>query len=912
MFRHQQYYVQAKPILSIRDRIPSVSVNDLLHKDQSKIQQFNELISNTYPLQQLMPLKPRVLSTIADKNDSARAIVCGVLIAASIAIKNNTLNKPQLLESLTILYDATLILKNLYQQGWEKLVIQSKAFPKTCNAILDLIQKIRANRIETTELVILARKNHRGADHSINLAMTDISHYLLYLAAMDFVTTHFENMNVSEEVKVRAIRDDESAIATEMTDLLHTGVVYTDFQRALVCQRLNIKTYNIAIDNHYNTSLKEEGVESDYASFVTFTEKGHTSLLLDQAIMQQIQMECRSTPFIQFRDIEERVIDKIHSSLISGVEFYPTVGIEDTLHAMDLSFNELCHDAANHLNTPDFNDKLSQLSHLFFEHIRPLSWSLHQKDRLFELEKMLYSWHEKTSFNNNKQSINQLLTHIYKSEIEPLLLESSQIQMSFCIGGMDNQNKKGWVDLDAIIVNPRDYQQLTVLIEGINRTIVHARLPNFKQQLSTSLVYLTHLVEHHLITPPDKNTIKQAMFEFYQAELDAMPQFNIPPGFPGYEASLLELANQSKILGRFNRALNRIHIEGEPDILNQLTMTIIDTSFSFNEPLSWPNTIDEFEKSIQLNEACKEAWEERFRQNEKNNISDAAYYFTQMRDLMDMTSDSVRTRLTAQLKLFADQLAKRGNFFEIHMMHDIAIQSSSPKMTHSLYHDAPCRFELKHIPSVDHPIARHDLPSIIPKDTKTLHIEHLIGKLKQLFHQAPTNNFDHFFMLFDEAIKQFFHEYKTDADDLFIAIIQMKPHLPLYLIGSNFHKLDSYLEQIERRYITPLSTDMDRELQNLKQRYARVWQNNRRSLKYSFLETLENHIKNNPVSTYKECIDEVMSMPRYHDKLFMKDTLSHRFWGTNGLEHYLERLKTTEPFHYVNAQSAELISMDYT
>ena len=905
----QQYFfpgnvqAQAKPRSSINQSVPYFPVLSILSNEPSKLDALNSLLKNTETLHMSVPSEPDVLVTKEEQNGSARSILFGVFIAASIAIKNNTKDVLKLQETLSIVHDATLALKDLYEQGWGKLEIQSKAFPRTCNAIIEMIEAIKSNQIQTTELILLACQNYNlESKDSINLAIADISHYLLYLEANEYVQTNMP-AEASEETKVRLIRDNETA--TTMTDLLRTGIAYNNFERSLVCQRLKICSSNINIDLNGVSSLTEEGCSIDPFSFITVTARGHTTLLLDKNIIQQIQQESH---------LYHRPLEAFYLHRKPGIVYYPILNPKDTLHAMRVSFIHLCNEAKKSINNQTFKAKFNQACTLFLEHLRPLTWRLHTKDILWELEQRLYPWQIKTLsdtniLEKNKTLVNQFLRNIYIGNLEPLLLADDEMQIRFYIGGMSNGNQDGLVDLGLLEISPLQHQQLTLFIEGINRTIVHARSSDCKQNFRASLVYLSYLTELVLITPADKKTIKQALFNFCQTELNTMPQHRIEHNQPGYAAAQQEQINIDKTLGLFTEGLNKINTL-EPYVYHLKIRPIDDIQLSLEEDPQWPFDLETFEQSIEPNTSCKDDWEQRFRDNPDYAVT----YFCKVRDLMDNAPNAVRIRVSSKLLNFSEQLKRRSHYFAINMMEDVALHASSPT-NNALYPDVSSEFYSQQI-KARHPVDNADIQSVrvitTGKSDETLRAEELVSQLKRLLNSCSqhTEAFEEHFDVFNAETNRFITDYRQDTEKLLINFKKTMFAIPDSLKNKHFMVLDEHIKRIQERCKNPLPEHLSSELGQLKNSYMRCRiGNDRRSLKHFFLNDLERQIIENPAVSYGECIRIVSDDSLFKTLFSSRTTCSHFFFGTNKLNDFLQRLKALDPVEE-NIQANKLTSHD--
>ncbi len=237
-----------------------------------------------------------VIEIRPDGNCSARSVIFGALISASVAIKNQA-NDPKkavaMRNTLHILLERAQELKQLYLDGNPLLASQSGEFPASCNTVIALIKTILNNEISTTELLFQANKDADmllTASSSLNLALADLSNYILYQEAKTI------------DLDVLYIRED----AEKSEELLKAGVSYSTAERSLVCQHLHIGSQSIAVMAYENdprqyqnmmlvneskiTNFDEGDLHSESlpdVSFTMVTACGHTNFVVDASILDQ-------------------------------------------------------------------------------------------------------------------------------------------------------------------------------------------------------------------------------------------------------------------------------------------------------------------------------------------------------------------------------------------------------------------------------------------------------------------------------------------------------------------------------------------------------------------------------------------------------------------------------------------------
>lgn len=246
---------------------------------------------------------PTVLCLKPSGNCSAHALMFGIMIAASVAIKNPTTAIWNPYKTLKTLLDSAHGLKMRYERNWSKLEKQSGAFLIWGNTIIHLIEAIQHNSISTTELACLASKSN-GAEKSLGRALTDLSHFILYHA----VTVSFDTgFSLIEERKrmIHLYGEDNNALRRR-SDLLNDRMYYTNPDRILICNYLNVASQLLSIESNLNVNLYREGLENRPIAFTLVRVNEHIDLMLDLGTQTQINTELNRTPHISYVSPEVR------------------------------------------------------------------------------------------------------------------------------------------------------------------------------------------------------------------------------------------------------------------------------------------------------------------------------------------------------------------------------------------------------------------------------------------------------------------------------------------------------------------------------------------------------------------------------------------------------------------------------
>ena len=662
----------------------------------------SRFVAVTPMLREAMTAEDSVILIKGDGNCSARTIFFGVLISASIAIKNQTMDALAMQAAVQVLYTNAVELRGLYQRQSSGLIFQSQAFPFAGNSVIALIQAVFHNQISTTELVYQANKDCvQGVTSSLNLAFTDLLHYVLYNAALSSVKT--AQSSLSDEIeKVRLICGNKDKACRGMADLLKTGVHYTPLALELVSGYLNISSQMLSIANNVSLGITLIGRKDYPIAFTTVTAFGHMDLLLDARMRRQIMLELSYRQNSTFDDIEARF-------KLPGFNYTPIIVPADELHIARDHYRTLCEEAARFIHAPVFSTKLVGVCDLFFSKIRPLAWQLEKRDVLSELEEVLYRWHAHLNHSSdlnhpaikeNQVLIRGVLCDLYQGErgtVPALFNEPSNLHLIFCIGGLGDPDASVVVDMGELCLHPKDYQSFLVLMVGLNRTSIRANRVDYPTHLNAMADYVMRMMEFPFITQQMRDHIQSMILIFLKNEIKNMPQHVIQVGDPGYEDYLNELKNINCASRRFNSAWREIcqfnqveehkgfpgdvqfpaHDEPDQAEFNGASNTV--ASSTVNDVLSWPDGPDDFTLSIRNTVLCRAQWIQRLGEQEVGFIT--AYFKTLSELIQDLPHEGDAERLTQNLASFAKTLLLQSTLFGIKIMMNTAKDALSPTIT---------------------------------------------------------------------------------------------------------------------------------------------------------------------------------------------------------------------------------------
>lgn len=351
-------------------------ISDRSKYDSTFTTNFNACLEDK-ALNHLVSLDSPILLVTPDGNCSARALMLGVLISASVAIRKNDVLKSSAQNTLIILYQAAMELEIHYKAGWDKLRLQSGAFIKYGNAVIQLIKAIQNNTILTVQL-LQAIQNDR-----LVLALSDLSHYLLYRAILNGSFADEEAIRISRQHELRRY---------EVTELLESRVFYSNPDRTLVCRFLNITSRLLIIDDdkltvgHCYEGLDPEIAQNTSIAFVIILFKEHVNVLLDNRICEHVQFEKTSWQGESFTLNIEPIIrpikgNAVNAAVIVSPEKPMTTNDETAINTKEALYKQL-EAILNTLQNPNHEARFrafkKNLIQFFHEHedktLRDMVW----------------------------------------------------------------------------------------------------------------------------------------------------------------------------------------------------------------------------------------------------------------------------------------------------------------------------------------------------------------------------------------------------------------------------------------------------------------------------------------------------------------------------------------------------------
>lgn len=271
----QNDFMLTKPLIDCIEG--SDNQNNLKHNYES-------LVSDNVDFQHIASIPTDVLEMSADVDSGARALIFGLCIAASIAIKNQTSQRNVMRQSMLWLFDEAMLLKAYYVRRSNTVRIQPDAY----NVMLNLICAIIDNTISTTELIFQANRDCSieliTPPSQVNRIFADLVYFVLYKA-----TRHLGNEY----------------------DCLATKTPFTTIDRDFICRYLNIRCQRLLIgSNAAKLHLKFEGREDIPRSHTIVISQDNTRLLLDADMKRQLRREKKNRgafgdPEIRFASTRE-------------------------------------------------------------------------------------------------------------------------------------------------------------------------------------------------------------------------------------------------------------------------------------------------------------------------------------------------------------------------------------------------------------------------------------------------------------------------------------------------------------------------------------------------------------------------------------------------------------------------------
>jgi len=911
------------------DFVRTFPVHQLIEgtEKQSIIQQhLQELVAKAETLRVVMTDKPVVIAIKRDGNCSARSILFGLLIAASVAIKKQSPSALAMDGSLTILLEAAFELRKHYQVGWNALTNQTGAFRRSGNAIIHVINAVKQNTISTAELVYLANNDSDQLHNNLfSLALTDLSHYILYKEAL-LIFSDGDSL-VDEQAIIQLIRAEGNQTYKGMTDLLKGNVFYSNATRTLVCSHLNIATQMLSIERDLKTNLYHEGLEHKPVSFTTVRLLDHVALLLDVDIMTQVQWELDNRPDGHAYDLQSWFTSE-------EIPLVPAcLSREERLQENRERFVVYCNNAANEFNQPTFPTTLNQLAHYFINNIRGEAWIVESRDVLCELELVLHQWHKEIAlvsrdyiFEQNKALVMHYLEVIYLGQLfTPLLLEPQNIQVQFCIGGIVHGSVPVCVDLGLVVVSPEGYQAMLVLMAGINRTIIRTHLPDYQQNVSVLVGYIQWVKQFQFMTEDDHKLIKSAMRHFFQDELDGMPVSKTL----GADSTQVRNDRDMALL-HFSKALDAVNLSNPEDYKRLEIKEHRNLPLQKHPPMPPPN-LSAFEKSIHNTDQCKLVWETFFHENARD-VS--IQYFNKIKQDLLSASNHDRSRITLKLSLFAEKLEERAlenrsHFYGVKLMRNTAsvCLSPIPKIRHQYNAGPSAVLPVTKLPVLKPSVnaARQEVRFQLSSEQSKKRLTTLTTNVNQQT-QTAINRYGKEFHDLTLSLHRTIVQAERGTNDLFNTeffsfkrdlVSLMSTHqaykVPILLSVQNqvshakmdpenrrarpvthhFNCVEEYLTRLKKRIDLPIPIHDALQLQDLKARYLRTGQTN----KHAFLNHLEREIIDHPEKTYQACFLEVKNHSTPAAQALFSDgrALTHFFWERHRLHSFIEGLIRYDP-----------------
>jgi hypothetical protein len=590
----------------------------------------NDTITGIYRMQGFEDLaedKHIVIEVQGDGSCSARSVMFGTFISASVAIKNTDINPEKAAKmqaTLEIMLADAKELMKLYEDGAAIVDRQGdrnkKPFAEQCNSVIALINAILKNDISTTELVFQANVD-AGIGHEhvlyspLNAAIADLANYMLYKEAK------------KDGREVSLIREG----ANDIDKLLQSCVSYSNPERTLLCQHLQIGSQTILIRNnnakqpdYLQVDLLNESILQKFdedlqmlpeVAFTTVTVGGHTNLVLDSTVQTQMNKEKEKRKETEdelgFDNPEKKFAAK-------GVNYLKKLDEKSALAEAREKFERDMRQLDVDLNT--FEENLERIAQEFSDKVRVPAWKLEKIDLLSEFE---FALHEKfmrlvpkTLVEGlNQRKIQRFLNDIFTAKrFKPLQDVAENMVCHLSLGGVHQIA----IDLNIPNVSPKEHQRLSIVIDGINRTLVEnawednaAGNKKHRYPFKSLLIYIDALKQIPCVTLDHQQKIKVAMTQYFQFMISNMPQYETNAGSFGYAAYKADL---NRINNKFNEYKMFIDALGIEDSTNYVSLNKAKAPIEANEKL-WDidDNLDAFVASLTNNRANIDNWYTRLR-----------------------------------------------------------------------------------------------------------------------------------------------------------------------------------------------------------------------------------------------------------------------------------------------------------
>lgn len=226
---------------------------------------YDALVSGNEAFHRIASLQDEVLEMSADVDSGARGLIFGVCIAASMAIKNHTVQSNNMRRVMQLLLHEAMLLQAYYIQRSGTVRIQPSAY----NVMLNMIRAVLDNTISTTELIFQANRDCSieliTPPSQVNRIFADLVYFILYKA------TEYRGSRY---------------------DCLATKAPFTTYDRNDICRYLGIHCQTLLIDSDDAAlHLLSEGRKDVPPSHTLVIAYQKTCLLLDAAMKHQLRCE---------------------------------------------------------------------------------------------------------------------------------------------------------------------------------------------------------------------------------------------------------------------------------------------------------------------------------------------------------------------------------------------------------------------------------------------------------------------------------------------------------------------------------------------------------------------------------------------------------------------------------------------
>ena len=397
------------------------------------------------------------------------------------------------------------------------------------------------------------------------------------------------------------------------------------------------------------------------------------------------------------------------------------------------------------------------------------------------------------------------------------------------------------------------------------------------------------------------------MIQFFQRELDQMPQHKITPGCLGYHAYQQEIANLYEAHSVLMHALIACNIGNIKQNVLFIYERDQNTPYLGSKRTPLPASLASFIDNIHMNEACLTLWEYYFK---VYNHKELSIYFNQR--VGELAQSRQRTQIILNIVAFAKQLRARPEgklLFGVHIMLDIAKLSLSPARPQ---HKQAISEEKS---AEEEPVSRHLLltnnisttrqgapadlllTSKKPFNKFTVHLHEMAELLNNVIHQShgEPDDYDCALIIFTDCLLARIQKYKSNDSKLRLLYTAEKQLLDPLLNQptSKLLALQNYLHRLQLRLQHTVPDEVSADFNELQNQYSHHSATPLHHNKLAFITAVLQEAQSHPEVRYDTCIASVMKNWPDHGDWFKgnKGLWGHGFFSKHRTFNFLQHLR---------------------